>query len=161
MGLTLYFSYDTHGEIMFRKALYVFTVLAVLLSGIAFADWVVTSEGNGAATSGSAASIAVSPGVPSVALFPGASGDVAVSLSNPNDFDVTITSINGNGPVISTDATCQADGHDVTFTNQTGSWVVPANGDLDVTLANAASMGVDAANSCQEVNFLVPLSLAG
>lgn len=126
-----------------------------------YSAWFAPSVGDGAAASGEGLGLVVSPGTPVDLLFPGGSGDVAVNISNPNEWDVTVTSITGNGPVTSLDAACQAAGHEVTFENQTGSWLIPAGGSVDLNLVDAAVMGENASDECQGVEFTVPLALAG
>jgi len=134
---------------------------AVFSIGWAGASWIVESTGDGAARSGAADALIVSPGVPDVALFPGGTGDVAVSVENPNAWPVTVTSFTVTGPIVSDDAACDAAGHHVTVADQTGEWLIPAGETVEIHLADAASMGLDAASECQAVTFTVPFALAG
>ena len=107
-------------------------------------------------------------------LHPGGSSDVVLQISNPNNYAVTVTNINGGGAIVSGNALCDNasapyTGNGVTFANQSGSWVVPAkvgavNGTLDVTLTNAASMANTATtsnDSCQGKTFTIPVALVG
>jgi len=103
-------------------------------------------------------------------LHPGGSADVVLRIHNPNNYAVTVTNINGNGAITSGDSTCDNasgpyTGNGVTFTNPpAGSWVVPATGNLDVTLTNAASMANSATtsnDSCQGQVFTIPVTLVG
>ena len=73
---------------------------AALVSGVAYGttNWIVgiTGGSNGEAHSGSVSNISItavaSPAAGNL-LYPGGTGDVVVSISNPNPFPVTITAV--------------------------------------------------------------------
>ena len=69
-------------------------VVALLVAGsLAYAAWSVNGSGTGAASATSAVSLSLTPGSPSDALFPGASADVATTITNSNPFPVHVTAI--------------------------------------------------------------------
>lgn len=139
-----------------------FAVAAVMMFvlsmvAVASAQWVADGSGTGRAQAGSLSGLSITPGMPVGLLFPGGSGDVAATITNTNDQAVEVTAIIGNGAVTSDDVACESVGHGVTFTDQAGTWIVPANGSLDVNLVDAVQMAADAPNECQGVTFSVPL----
>jgi hypothetical protein len=141
--------------------------IALLVAGsLAYAAWSVNGSGTGAASAASSLNLTLTPGSPSTALYPGASGDVATSIANPNPFPVHVTSIaidtaqGSNGFAVD-------GGHSgcniatLSFSAQTNGgsgWDIPANGSLDVDAANAISMGSGANDSCQGAAFTVYLT---
>jgi len=144
--------------------------LGILLAGsVAFAWWTASGTGSGytkAQTATAVTTVDVS-GTTTAQLHPGGTSDVILQISNGNTYAVTVTNINGNGAITSGNATCDNvalpyTGNGVSFTNQAGSWVVPASGTLDVTLTNAAAMSNTATtsnDSCQGKVFTIPVSL--
>ncbi|HZT84641.1 MAG TPA: hypothetical protein VE984_04370 [Gaiellaceae bacterium] len=166
---------------------------AALVSGIAYGvtNWVVGLQGgsSGEAQSGSVSNISItavaSPSAGNL-LYPGSSGDVVVSISNPNPFPVTITAVNlptdttyATGYTTSALTTPQAGclastPSGVTWSYATGAsgsshtlttpLVVAASGQannpLSVTLTNDASMATSAPAACESTYFSMP-SLTG
>ena len=135
-----------------------------LVLSVAMAAWVAGGSGNGYAKAGSAQSLTTSAvAVTSNLLFPGGSGDVKVTINNPNPYLVHVTTINQTASSTITSAggsgTCTTNG--VSFTNQSGSWAIPANGSSTVTLANAASMSNASDDGCQGATFTIPVTLSG
>ncbi|MGH2751859.1 MAG: hypothetical protein ACRDK3_13455 [Actinomycetota bacterium] len=134
--------------------------LAVFLIGsVVFAAWLVTGDGQGAAQATTADDLVVQPGSTTGDLFPGATGDVNLSIENPNPFDVEVKTIVGNGAVTSAAPGCNTTG--VSFTDQTAvtGMVIAAGDTLDVSLADAASMDNSSDNACQGATFSVPVSV--
>ena len=146
--------------------------LGILLVGsVAFAWWTAGGSGSGYTKAQTAQALTtVDVSATTVAqLHPGGSADVVLRIHNPNKYAVTVTNINGNGAITSGNAVCDTasapyTGNGVTYTNQSGSWVVPATGTLDVTLTNAAAMSNSANtsnDSCQGKVFTIPVTLVG
>ena len=162
---------------------------AALVSGVAYGttNWIVgiTGGSNGEAHSGSVSNISItavaSPAAGNL-LYPGGSGDVVVSISNPNPFPVTITAVQlpsnttyATGYTTSGLTTTQtgclaATPSGVTWNYATGSsgsshtlttpLIVAASGAADnplaVTLTNDASMAVSAPAACESTYFSMP-----
>lgn len=144
-------------------------VLAVAIGGgVANAFWSGSGSGTGSGATGTTVAVTLSPGAPAAALYPGGQADVVLTVSNPNESPVFIGSLaldagQGTGG-FAVDA-----GHPgcalgtlsfITQTNGGAGWTVPAkvgavNGTLPITLTNALSMGVGAANACQGASFTV------
>jgi hypothetical protein len=162
---------------------------AALVSGVAYGttNWLVGINGgsSGEAQSGSVSNLtitAVASPAASNLLYPGASGDVVVSISNPNPFPVTITAVQlptnttyATGYTTSSLTTTQtgclaATPSGVTWSYATGSsgsshtlttpLIVAASGASDnplaVTLTNDASMAVSAPAACESTYFSMP-----
>jgi hypothetical protein len=137
------------------------TVALVGVGGTAFAVWTAAGAGstNAAATTAlplTASSATVSSGL----LYPGATGDATVVITNPNPFPVTVTSISGGTVTSDKGASCNAS-TGVTLSTQTGAFPVPANGTQTFTLAGAVSMSNASDNSCQGAVFTIPVTLTG
>lgn len=142
-------------------------VVALLVAGsLAYAAWSVNGSGTGAASATSAVSLALTPGSPSDALFPGASADVATTITNSNPFPVHVTAISldsGQGS-----AGFAVDGghsgcniNTLSFSAQTNGgsgWDIPANDSIDVDASDAIAMGSGANDSCQGATFTVYLT---
>jgi hypothetical protein len=134
-----------------------------LAASIAFAAWTTSGSGSGYVAAGSEqnlTTLSVAASTTSV-LYPTGSADVTVRINNPNTYKVLVTNIsNGTGSIVSGNATCDAS-NGVSYTNQSGTWTIPASGTLTVTLANAASMSNASVDACQGQTFTVPVALIG
>jgi hypothetical protein len=137
---------------------------AMLAGSIAFAAWTATGSGSGYAEAGVAQALTTVDVSASTAatLYPGATGDVLVSISNPNPYPVTVTDVAGSG-VIDSDTTPACDASTgVTYTDQTGlSISVPAGGATTVTLSGSAQMDNSSHTTCQGAVFTIPVTLSG
>jgi len=143
-----------------RKLSLMGAVLALFLVGsVVFAAWLVTGEGNGAAQAVTADDLVVQPGTTSADLYPGADGDVELTIENPNAFDVEVQTIVGDGPVTSAAPGCSTTG--VSFTDQLAvtGMTVAAGATINVSLDDAASMNNSSDNGCQGATFSVPVSV--
>lgn len=142
-------------------------VIALLVAGsLAYAAWSVNGSGTGSASAASAINLSLTPGSPSDSLFPGASGDVATTITNSNPFPVHVTAItldSGQG----TAGFAVDGGHSgcnintLSFSAQTNGgsgWDIPANDSIDVDAADAIAMGSGANDSCQGAAFTVYLT---
>jgi hypothetical protein len=149
-----------------RRNLIAGAVALVTVSAVAFvyAAWTSSGSGSGYAKAGSSQALTTVDVSASTAatLYPGASGDVKIQISNPNPYTVRVTGISGSG-TITPDAShsgCTTTG--VSFTNQTGLTIdIPASSSTTTTLNNAASMSNASLNACQGAVFTIPVSLTG
>lgn len=172
-----------------RRRLLAALLGAALVSGVAYGttNWLVGINGgsSGEAQSGSVSNLTItavaSPAAGNL-LYPGANGDVVVSISNPNPFPVTITAVQlptnttyATGYTTSSLTTTQtgclaATPSGVTWNYATGSsgsshtlttpLIVAASGAADnplaVTLTNDASMALSAPAACESTYFSMP-----
>ena len=149
----------------------------MLIAGVAWAAWTASGTGNGFAeattaldlttdnVAGAADAAAIS--VETDQLYPGSSGDVMLTIANPNPYTVTVTSVTATGPAVTatTDAACDA-ATGLSFGTSgavTGlSLIVPARSlGTEFTLQEALHMGAASDNACQGEIFKVPVSLSG
>jgi hypothetical protein len=148
-------------------------LVAIALAGAATAPayWTTNGGGNGSGATGTAQAVTLTAGTPTVQLYPGGPGDVALTIDNPNLTRVKIGSLSlsaGQGTagysVDSGHAACATSA--LTFTTQTNGgagWSVPPkvgsiDGSLSVDLANALTLSASAANACQGASFTIYLS---
>ncbi len=149
-----------------RKRITVGTVAVVVLAaaGLAYAAWTSSGTGSGYAKAKSAQALTTVDisATTAATLYPGATGDVEIKISNPNPYPVQVTSVTGNGAITpdAGHASCTVTG--VTFANQTGQTInVAAGGTTTKTLTGAASMDNTSSNGCQGATFTIPVSLSG
>lgn len=140
------------------------SVVALTAAGLVYAAWTTSGSGSGYAKAQSSQALTTVDVSASTAatLYPGASGNVQIRISNPNPYPVRVTSVAGNGAITADagHATCVTTG--VSFANQTGLTLdVAAGGTLDRTFNGAASMTNASDNGCQGATFTIPVSLTG
>jgi hypothetical protein len=143
-----------------------FITALVLLGAVrAPAFWATEGSGTGTAAAETVAEVKLTPGTPTTALFPGGSGDVAVSIVNDNTYQAFVgslvldTSRGTNGFSVS-GGEPGCDTATVSYTTQSNGgtgWFVLADSTLDLDLANAVDLGTAAASECQGANFVVYL----
>jgi hypothetical protein len=161
--------------------------LMICATAVGVSNWVVgvdpgsSGEGQSATISNLTITATSSPAATNL-LYPGGSGDVVVTIANPNPFPVTLTAVNlptnttyaaaySNSGLTSAVAGCAAATPSlVTWSFATGSsgtshtlttaLVVAASGQsgnpLTVTFTNDASMGLSAPLACAGVYFSMP-----
>ncbi len=136
---------------------------ATVLAGgaVAYAAWSVTATGSSQAASAAAVSATVTAASGSPDLYPGASGAVYFTVTNPNNFPVTFSSATFGAVVSSDETACPA--ANVTATNQTSLSIrVPANTTSGtLSLSAAVTMAATAPDGCQNKTFTLPTTLAG
>ena len=124
------------------------TAAAVAIGGTAFAFWTSTGSGSGSALVAHAQLVSVAGGSNNaLSLYPGANADIAVQVTNPNPYPVTITGVTAGDPAnITGSGACAGTATGVTFkwTTKTGLSVnVAANGGV----ANLLITGTGSPNS--------------
>ena len=173
-----------------RKRRFLIALLgAALVAGVAYGttNWIVRINGgsSGEGQSGSVSNLSISAVASPAAgnlLYPGGSGDVVISISNPNQVPVTITAVNlptnttyatgyTTSALSTTQAGCLASTPSgVTWNYATGTsgsshtLTTPltvaasgqANNPLVVTLTNDASMASSAPAACESTYFSLP-----
>jgi hypothetical protein len=152
---------------MSRRKLVVLTAAAIgtaAVTGVSVAYW--TGGGSGVGNAGAAANLAgvtivsVTAGdTPASSLLPGHPAEAIVKVANTNSFPVTITSValRAGQPVTAANG-CSPTG--VSFTDQTGTWAVPANsaGTL-INLPGSVQMSTASASACQGTTFSIPVTI--
>ena len=141
---------------------------ALSLTSGALAYYTSTGSGSGTASVSSPAPLSIAARTPTAnLLYPGGSGEVDATVSNPNPFPVRINSlVLGSGGIGVDSAHSGCDTAALHFTSQSNGgpgWDVPAkvgvtDGSLDLELAGAISMDLSAANACQGASFTISLA---
>lgn len=149
----------------------ILAAFALVAATTALAYLRTTGSGSATGTVSTAQAVTLSSGTPTVPLYPGGHGDVALTVDNPNSFRVHVGSLSlatgqgtGGFDVDAGHAPCATSV--LSFTTQTNGgsgWTVPpkvgaTDGRLSVDLANALAMGASAAGSCQGAAFVVYLA---
>jgi hypothetical protein len=145
-----------------KVAVIAVAVLAFGAVGIAFAAWTASGTGSGAAQATSAQAVTYSDGTTTAQLYPTGSGDLVISVNNPNGYKIQITDVVGNGTITAdaAHATAGCNASSVTFADQHSlTKVVNAATTADVTLTAAVSMSNAANDFCQGATFTVPVSV--
>ena len=137
-------------------------IMVILAANIAFAAWTASGTGSGTATAVSAQALTTTAAATTADLYPGSTGAVKVTVNNPNDYAVQISSITGDGDITSDKgAACNAS-TGVTFTDQSSlTQVIAANDSHTFTFATAAAMSNASDNTCQGAVFTIPVSISG
>ncbi|HVD11673.1 MAG TPA: hypothetical protein VNB46_00435 [Gaiellaceae bacterium] len=147
-----------------RVAVAAVVVAAVIAVGIGVAAWSVGGSGNGyaKATTASSLTLADATAFTTAALYPGATGDLKLRLTNPNSFPVRVTAVSGNGTITSDKgAACDAS-TGVSFANQSGLTLdVGAGATATLTVPSSVSMSNSSDNTCQGAVFTVPVTVTG
>ncbi|WP_067494807.1 hypothetical protein [Actinoplanes sp. TFC3] len=148
-----------------KRAVIAGFLAALLVSGSAYGYWSTAGSGSGAARSGTAVALTLSPGTPASQLYPGSISDVALTITNPNAFVVQVGRISldttqgtGGFAVDTGHSACGLGA--LSFTAQTNGstgWDVPASGSLGLHLSSSLTMATSAANACQGATITVYL----
>ncbi len=136
-------------------------VMVVAGGATTFGAWTVGGSGNGYAKAVTAQNLTMNVVAAATGdLYPGGTGNVRYSVTNPNAFPFTITAVAANGAVTSDNATCTTGPTGVTFTDTTGlTQLVPANDTVVFNLAGKAAMTNSSVNACQGATFTLPVTL--
>jgi hypothetical protein len=143
-------------------------IVALLGIATAGAFWTVNGAGGGTVSAETVASVTLTPGTATTDLYPGTSGDVAVSIANGNNYQAFVGSLaldTGRGTngfsVDGGHSGCDVAALSYTTQSNGGSgWFVPAGSTLDLDLANAVDLATGAASECQGATFTVYLLAA-
>ncbi len=142
------------------------SVTAVVIAGglTTFGAWTVGGSGDGYAKAVTVSNLTMNnaSGATVADLYPGGTGNVEISVTNPNVFPVTITAVTANGAAASlTDpVNCTTTG--VTFITTTGLTQAVAAGPgviTTFTLSGKAEMDNTSLNACQGDVFTLPVTL--
>lgn len=136
-------------------------VIGVGAAGAAWAAWQVDTDAQVQASAGSAAKLVVTA-QPVSGLYPGAKKAVTVSVANPNDFPVKITTI--TGPTVTVDgnpAGCKTTGVKVIPTLAAPITLQKNLATTTVTIPDAIEMTNESETGCQGQTFRLNFTLVG
>ena len=160
------------GPLRLVPAVVAFTTLALgLFAGTAYAYFSATGSGTGQVSVGHLQAVVVEPTTATVTtmLFPGGTGTLELSLTNPNTFSVTLVGVTQDGPVTvtgggsgctsGTAATPGTSGVSVGGSLTTGLNDTLPPGPSSLTFANGASMATSSNSTCQGATFHIPVTV--
>ena len=135
---------------------------SALATNLAFAAWNNTGTGSGSAQATTAKALTTTAASTTAQLFPGANGDLKITIKNDNGYPVRVSDVTGNGTITSDKGSACDASTGVTFTDQHGQTLdIPASSSATFTLAGAAHMSNASDNTCQGAVFTFPVSLVG
>ena len=140
-----------------KSAVVIGSVVAITGAGIAFAAWTSTGTGTGSATAGEAVNLVVE-GNDISGLYPTGTFPATVEITNPNPYDVTLSSLDFTGAEADK-AGCDASR--VTVVDLTGLSDVVVKDDGSVTKNVVVSMSNDAVDACQNAVFTLSYTASG
>jgi len=140
----------------------------VVNAGAAWAYWKVTASETGGARSGTAVELTLRGRSDLIRpLTPGGTGNLTVTLTNDNDYPITITSVSsGGGNVVADDehrdAGCR-EGAGVSLTKRAFavSWDVPRNTIGAFSIPDGLRMAARSTKACRGATFMVPVQVSG
>jgi hypothetical protein len=147
-----------------RRAAALVAVIVVggVAAGIGIAAWNITGTGSGYAKATTASTLTLGDASASTSadLYPGATGTVKLSVTNPNAFRIQITAVTRTGAITSDKGANCTGSTGVTFADPSGlTHNVYAGATTTVTLANAVTMSNLSHNDCQGAVFTIPVSV--
>jgi hypothetical protein len=137
---------------------------AALVTGYAFAAWTSTGSGTGEARSTTSINSVIAPGTDAPDLYPGSTSSVTVTVSNPNAYPVTVTSISAgssalvNGTCTAGTVTSDARAMDVTGQVQSDNTTKPIAAGGSGTYTLVTHMSASAVDGCKLQTFTMPLT---
>ncbi|MFI5932964.1 hypothetical protein [Actinoplanes sp. NPDC051494] len=151
------------------RAILSFAAAAAVLvnAGAAWAYWKLDGSGTGVAVAGRAVELKLQGrSDDSRPLYPGATADLTVTVTNQNDFPVRITTVSpGAGPVVADDehrdAGCRTTGVVITAETLPVAWEVPRNTIGVFTVAGGLRMTNASDSACQGATFTIPVRANG
>jgi hypothetical protein len=134
----------------------------VAVGGMAFALWSASGTGSGRSSALTAQTITVTAATGTADLYPGfTDGDAFFTLTNPNPYGVTFTSMTPGTITSSNAGACPAS--NITVDAASGLSLSVAGGATSGTLsiADVVSMASAAPDGCQGVSFTIAMTLTG
>lgn len=152
----------------------------MMIAGVAYAAWTASGTGSGFSKASSAQDLTtndlLSDATSGLArataltatsneadmLWPGNTGDVKITIVNPNPYPIQVDTITKSGDIVTMSGDTVCDGaHAVTYTTQPGPFDVAADSQTAFTLTNAVHMGNASDTTCQGEVFKIPVTLTG
>jgi hypothetical protein len=135
---------------------------AVSAAGTAYALWSSTGTGSGRAATLSAQTVTVTAVTGTADLYPGATGQLSFTLTNPNPYPVTFTAMTPGTVTSSNPAQCPSSNLTVgTFASGLSLTVAANATSATLSIPAAATLALSAPDGCQNKTFDVVLTLTG
>ena len=136
-----------------RSAVVLGAVGVVVVAGVAYAAWTSTGAGTGSVSSTTAVNSEIAPAGSGTALYPGGGTDFTVTIDNPNDYPVVVTSISaGSSNAVNG---CAA-GTVTSAVPENTLGTIAARASSTYTLH--AQMSPSATDACKGRTFVLPLT---
>ena len=145
------------------------------MASVAWAQWTASADGTGAAKAATKAAVGVAnASTLNATLYPGADGDVVVTITNSNPYAVSIDSVyHGALTDVTTPAgaACNSTNNGISFK---GTWTLASpkavgaivaaksggtDGTLTLTISSGISMSNSSVDACSGQTFTVPVSV--
>jgi hypothetical protein len=140
----------------------VFAAISLAGGAVAFALWSANGVGTSSAKALTAQSLTVNAATASADLYPGYTlGDVAFTVSNPNPYPVTITSMTPGAVTSSNPLGCPATLVTVASTSSLSIALAAGATNVAQTIADVVTLSSSALDGCQGVTFTIGLTLSG
>ncbi|MCA1844285.1 MAG: hypothetical protein LC792_14075 [Actinobacteria bacterium] len=137
-------------------------VAGIVAAGTAYALWTANGSGSGSSKALSAQAITVTASTGAADLYPGfTGGDLSFTLSNPNPYPVTFTSLVPGSVSSSNTGACAASNVSVTNPVTVNLSVAAGATNVPFTVSDVVSMASGALDGCQGITFTVPVTLTG
>jgi hypothetical protein len=134
-------------------------LLVFVGAGVAFAAYLSSATGSGQASAATAVNATIAPGSNGTSLYPGGTGTFTVTINNPNNYPVRVTSISaGSSNATATNGTCVAGSVTSDAVTTPPTTIIAAGGTGTYTLTSRMIANPD--NSCQGQTFTLPLTAA-
>ncbi len=134
--------------------------LIVTLAGLAGAAFSVSGEGSAAGAVVDVKPLTVVEGkvAETGEVLPGGTGDVKMTIRNPNVFAVEVV-VSQNGDITTDQPSCDPEWF--TFTAPTDPFAIGGGESLQVELADALALSLDADNGCSDAAVSIPVAVTG
>lgn len=149
---------------MMRRTILLIGAMAALVIGLsggaAFAYFTSSGSGIGVTSIGSPSAVTVeaATGTVSNQLQPGGSGDLLMTIDNPNSYSLKLISVSQNGSVASSGGnSCTGATSGVTVPTHSGLAISIPSGTNTIVVRNGVSMSSSSASGCQGASFQVPV----
>ncbi len=144
-------------------ALAAFALLLVAQGGVAYAYFSTTATASGAGAVAAPVGLSVQAATSTGTLYPGTTGTVAFTVTNPNPFAVEVTAVTAASVSSSSTATCPAT--DVTVAEATPltfpPFTIPARTTSGTeSLGDLVRLAADAPSACQGAMFTIHIELS-
>ena len=153
---------QTNRKLKRKVAMLGLAAVIVAAAGTAYALWSSTGSGPGRAEAIEAQSITVTAATGAADLYPGfAGGDVHFTLTNPNPYPVTFTSMAPGAITSSNPGSCAASLVTVDPASGLGLTVGAGQTTGTQSIADVVALDASAPDGCQGVSFTIQLTLTG
>ena len=152
-----------------KKVAVMATVVGTVgMASVAWASWSADAIGSGGAKAAAKANVGVAAGTASTLLYPGANGDVVITITNLNPYKVTVSDVYNTGGSITSDTACDTAGNGVSFRagwdlanaqGLTGATVAANGGTLTITVVGGVAMTNASDSACAGKSFTVPVGV--